>query len=163
MCGTMKNTNKWALAVIFILVLAGGYWGYTQFATPQVDQKTGLLAYKNPRVIAAGQEIYQANCAACHGDNLEGEANWQQPKPTGRMPAPPHNETGHTWHHSDELLFNITKYGIARLSNNPNYQTDMPIYEDILSDDEIVAVLAYIKSTWPTEVQQRHDQINAGS
>ncbi|WP_424982407.1 c-type cytochrome [Maritalea sp. S77] len=159
----MKNTNKWALGAMFTLVLAGGYWGLSQFATPQAEEQTGLLPYKNASVIATGQKIYQANCAACHGNDLQGEANWKQPKPSGRMPAPPHNETGHTWHHSDELLFNLTKYGIARLSNNPNYQTDMPIYEDILSDDEIIAVLAYIKSNWPTEVQQRHDQINAGS
>ena len=27
------------------------------------------------------------------------------------LPAPPHNETGHTWHHPDEMLFAITKYG----------------------------------------------------
>jgi mono/diheme cytochrome c family protein len=159
----MKKINKWTLWAAAAIILAGGYGVYAQFATSQSDEQTGLLPYKNAQVIAAGQKIYQANCAACHGDDLQGEANWQQPKATGRMPAPPHDETGHTWHHSDELLFNLTKYGIARLSNNPDYQTDMPIYEDVLKDDEIIAVLAYIKSTWPTEVQQRHDQINAGS
>ena len=31
----------------------------------------------------------------------------------------------------------------------PGYESDMPAFEGILSDDEIVAVLAYIKSTWP--------------
>ena len=30
-----------------------------------------------------------------------------------------------------------------------------------LSDDEIVAVLSWIKAQWPLEVQQRHDEINA--
>lgn len=159
----MKKINKWTLWAAAAIILAGGYGVYVQFATSQSDEQVGLLPYKNAQEIAAGQKIYQANCAACHGDDLQGEANWQQPKATGRMPAPPHDETGHTWHHSDELLFNLTKYGIARLSNNPDYQTDMPIYEDVLKDDEIIAVLAYIKSTWPTEVQQRHDQINAGS
>jgi mono/diheme cytochrome c family protein len=29
----------------------------------------------------------------------------------------------------------------------------MPAFEDILTDDEIVAVLTYIKSTWPEDVQ----------
>lgn len=83
-------------------------------------------------------------------------------KSNARMPAPPHDETGHTWHHSNELLFNLNKYGIARLINNPDYQTDLPVYEEVLSDDQIIAVLAYIKSTWPEEIQQRHDQMNAG-
>ncbi|MCF4097372.1 c-type cytochrome [Maritalea mediterranea] len=158
----MKLMNKGLLAGAVLLVLAGGYWGYTQFNTVATDEPTGLLPYKNAKVIDLGQQIYAANCAACHGDNLEGEADWQQPKPSGRMPAPPHDETGHTWHHSDELLFKLTKYGIARLSNNPAYQTDMPVYEEVLTDDEIIAVLAYIKSTWPAKVQGRHDQINTG-
>ncbi len=83
-------------------------------------------------------------------------------KSNARMPAPPHDETGHTWHHSNELLFNLNKYGIARLINNPDYQTDLPVYEEVLSDDQIIAVLVYIKSTWPEEIQQRHDQMNAG-
>lgn len=158
----MKNLNKWTLGAVAALIMAGGYWGYAQYVVPQAEAQTDLIPYKNAQVVAKGQEIYQANCAACHGDNLEGEENWKQPKSSGRMPAPPHDETGHTWHHNDELLFNLTKYGIARLSNNPDYQTDMPVYDGVLSDDQIIAVLAYIKSTWPEEIQQRHDQMNAG-
>jgi mono/diheme cytochrome c family protein len=121
----------------------------------------GLFPYKDQSTVQKGAEIYAQTCAACHGENLEGEPNWQQPKDTGRMPAPPHDETGHTWHHKDQLLFAITKFGIAKLTNNPDYQTDMPVYEDVLSDDEIIAVLAYIKSKWPEEIQERHDMFNA--
>ncbi|WP_208111193.1 c-type cytochrome [Maritalea mobilis] len=69
----MKNLNKWTLGAVAALILAGGYWGYAQYAAPQAEAQTGLLPYKNTQVVAKGEEIYAANCAACHRDNLEGE------------------------------------------------------------------------------------------
>ncbi|TNE39067.1 MAG: cytochrome c, partial [Sphingomonadales bacterium] len=33
-------------------------------------------------------------------------------------------------------------------------------YADTLSDAEIIAVLSYIKSTWPEEIRARHDDLN---
>ena len=136
----------------------------TRTAVTQSTLSEGaVLPYLNQKTVEQGALVYAETCASCHGDNLEGEPNWQTRKETGRMPAPPHDETGHTWHHRDELLFAITKFGLAKLTNNPDYQTDMPIYDGVLSDDEIVAVIAYIKAQWPKEIQQRHDQMNAQS
>lgn len=97
--------------------------------------------------VALGEKVYAANCASCHGANLEGQPQWQRRLPDGRMPAPPHDERGHTWHHPDELLFGITKYGVARYAP-PGYESDMRAFGGTLSDDEIWAVLAYIKSHW---------------
>ncbi|MHA1559818.1 MAG: c-type cytochrome, partial [Alphaproteobacteria bacterium] len=98
--------------------------------------------------IAIGRAIYEDNCAACHGANLAGQPDWQTPLPNGRLPAPPHDATGHTWHHSDDELFALVKNGIGALV--PGYQSDMPPYEDTLSDHQIRAVLAFIKSEWPS-------------
>lgn len=97
--------------------------------------------------IALGQDLYTANCASCHGGDLEGQPDWKRRLDTGRMPAPPHDESGHTWHHADRQLFTITKLGVSAIV--PGYKSDMPAFDGILTDDEIVAVLAYIKSTWP--------------
>lgn len=97
--------------------------------------------------IAVGRDVYAGNCASCHGTNLEGQPDWQTPLPSGRMPAPPHDASGHTWHHSDSELFTITKKGMAAVV--PGYSSDMPSFEGVLSDDQIHAVLAFIKSTWP--------------
>ena len=108
-------------------------------------------------LVALGREVYAANCASCHGANLEGQPNWQQPNPDGSMPAPPHDVTGHTWHHNDASLFATTRYGGAATTptGRPNA---MPAFGGTLSDREIWAVLSYIKSTWPPEVQQRQEQ-----
>ena len=70
-----------------------------------------------------------------------------QRKPDGKLPAPPHDATGHTWHHSDEQLFRITKDGPGAILQG--YETDMPGFADVLTDDQIRAILDYIKSKWP--------------
>ena len=78
----------------------------------------------------------------------------------GRLPAPPHDASGHTWHHPDSELFGITKRGITPYAP-AGYKSDMPAFEGVLSDDQIAAVLAYIKSTWPPDVRARQARINA--
>ncbi|MGR3542238.1 MAG: c-type cytochrome [Hasllibacter sp.] len=110
-------------------------------------------------VTARGAEVYAAECAACHGAALEGQPDWRAAGPDGLRPAPPHDATGHTWHHDDATLFALTKHGLAGLMPNAP-PSGMPAYEGVLSDGEIVAVLSYIKSTWPADVRARHDAIN---
>lgn len=113
------------------------------------------------RQVALGEHVYGDQCAACHGQDLEGQADWRSRRPDGRLPAPPHDETGHTWHHPDDVLFRITKDGVAALV--PGYESDMPAYADLLTDQEIWAVLAFIKSRWPPAVQSRQAEINRHS
>ena len=117
------------------------------------------LKITDSSIIENGKKVYANNCASCHGINLEGQKNWMSRLPDGLMPAPPHDETGHTWHHPDSYLFMVTKYGIEEFIKE-KYPNNMPVYKDILSDEEIIAVLSYIKSTWPSKIKKIHDQIN---
>jgi|SRR5262252_6476647 len=105
------------------------------------------------KLVERGKLFYAEQCASCHGANLEGQPNWRQRLPNGRVPAPPHDPTGHTWHHSDKQLFDMTKLGPAALL--PGYESDMPGFKDKLSDADIWAVLSYIESTWPSEIRAR--------
>jgi mono/diheme cytochrome c family protein len=100
--------------------------------------------------VALGQKVYAQHCAACHGARLEGQPEWQRRLPNGRLPAPPHDESGHTWHHTDEVLFGITRRGLVPPYAPPGYPSDMPAVEGKLSDDEIWAVLSFIASHWKT-------------
>ena len=130
-------------------------------STPATEAEAGIaLKHKDAAVVDLGRAIYAENCASCHGVALEGQANWQQRDADGYLPAPPHDETGHTWHHPDSYLFLMTKYGIEEMIGK-SYPNNMPAYEDKLTDEEILAVLSYIKSTWSGRIQRQHDQINA--
>jgi S-disulfanyl-L-cysteine oxidoreductase SoxD len=119
-----------------------------------------MLRPDDAAVLAQGQRFYVAHCAACHGAQLEGQPNWRERGPDGRLPAPPHDASGHTWHHPDEMLIRITKEGVAKVAQLKDYVSAMPVYEGVLSDDEIVAVLSWIKSQWPADIRAKHDQIN---
>jgi mono/diheme cytochrome c family protein len=126
----------------------------------QALQEVGKLRVPadDPTLIAAGAPLYQDACASCHGANLEGEPNWKSPKPDGLYPAPPHDESGHTWHHPDGFLFAYTKLGGQPFMPDGRV-SGMPAFADRLSDEDIVAVLAYIKSTWPADALARQTRI----
>jgi mono/diheme cytochrome c family protein len=110
-------------------------------------------------LVARGAAVYAQHCAICHGARLEGQPNWRERLPNGRLPAPPHDASGHTWHHPDAQLFTLTKEGPAALL--PGYESDMPGFRGVLTDGEIWAVLAYIKSTWPEAIRARQAGIEA--
>ena len=105
-----------------------------------------------------GRALYVQYCAGCHGQNLEGQPNWKQPLANGSFPAPPHDASGHTWHHPDAVLFQITKQG-GQNDPTTGYVSGMPGFGSQLSDDQIWAILNYIKSTWPPEVQAAQRQV----
>lgn len=112
--------------------------------------------------VALGEQVYRANCAACHGAELEGQPDWRSRDTNGLLPAPPHDENGHTWHHADDLLFEIVKYGPGPVIGDPVYRSAMPAYDSILSDQEIVAALVWIKSRWPAQERDWQAEVNRG-
>lgn len=97
--------------------------------------------------LAHGAALYKANCAACHGADLQGEPDWQRRNADGTMRAPPHTDRGHTWQHADAYIFAYIKEGGTKTNSV------MPAFADTLSDDAIGAVMDYIKSTWPDQVR----------
>ena len=130
-------------------------------STVSSNSFAGVIELKpsDPVYVKMGEKVYLEQCASCHGVNLEGQVGWQDTMVDGMRLAPPHDKSGHTWHHPDEMLFNLTKYGFKAMIND-DYKVIMPVYDGILSDEEIIASLSYIKSTWPDEVIEIHNKIN---
>ena len=110
--------------------------------------------------VARGEAVYEEHCARCHGVELQGQPDWRRRMADGRLPAPPHDAEGHTWHHPAQQLFDLTKYGMEPFAPE-GYRSDMPAFAGVLSDDEIWAVLSFIKSRWPEEIQRRHGEMSA--
>lgn len=115
--------------------------------------RTPRLDATNAAHVETGRRVYAEACARCHGTSLEGQANWRERPPNGRLPAPPLGASGETWRLADQTLFAITKRGPAAYPHG--YQTDMPAFGSRLTDNEIAAALAFIKSTWPDDVRAR--------
>jgi mono/diheme cytochrome c family protein len=93
--------------------------------------------------VAQGAKLYAQHCAQCHGANLEGTPDWRKPLPNGSFPPPPHDSSGHTWHHHDATLLNILLSG-----GDPQFNTTMPAFKGKLTRDEATMILDFIKSKW---------------
>ena len=108
--------------------------------------------------IVRGELLYNQYCASCHMPNLSGAKNWKGKDEDGHNLSPPLNGSGHTWHHSDELLHNIIKHGFVNLVKN--YKGKMVGFGDKMSDKQIDSVLSYIKSHWDDEIYERQISIS---
>jgi len=113
--------------------------------TPVVINDTAVppVPTLNPERVAQGAIVYAQECATCHGAKLEGAPDWKQSLPDGSFPSPPHDNSGHTWHHPDSLLLAIIADG-----GDPAYNSKMPALRDKLTEQERQAVLEFIKSKW---------------
>ena len=115
---------------------------------------SGRADWRDPVVIATGERVYAARCGSCHGDRLQGQPRWRERQANSRLPAPPHDAAGHTWHHPDQVLFQLVQRGLTPPLAPAGYESDMPAFGSILTDSEIWAVLAFIKSRWPAEIRE---------
>ncbi len=95
--------------------------------------------------VESGQELYSPQCAVCHGADLQGDPDWKTPNADGSFRPPPQNASGHTWHHPDQLLVEIIREGSG------STLSAMPLYGDILTQDEILSIIEFFKSTWGSE------------
>jgi mono/diheme cytochrome c family protein len=109
--------------------------------------------------VARGRQAYLLHCAACHGQNAEGAPNWQKPDARGNLPPPPHDDRGHTWRHPDAQLAEIIRRGF-RDPFNQTPELTMPAFRDVLSDEEVAAVIAYFKSLWSPEHRRYQEEQN---
>ena len=103
--------------------------------------------------VALGRAVYQEHCAACHGGEGQGAANWQSPDASGELPPPPHDSAGHTWKHADRMLYRIVSRG-WRDPYNDTERLTMPAFDGVLAAAEIEAVVTYVKTMWTPEQRE---------
>ena len=122
-----------AAAFVFIAAACGGEGG--------ADYPIVLTE----SLVEDGRVVYEANCAACHGDSTT---------PPPLPGAPTHSALGHTWHHQDRLLVEWILDGV------PLAQV-MPAFRGRLSEDEARSAIAYIKTFWPSEIIEMQTESSA--
>ncbi len=158
----LRRRGRIAWAVGSLLVAAAIAASFLLWWRLETASPMGAIDPDDSSQAALGLAVYAAECASCHGDKLQGQPEWRSRRADGRLPAPPHDETGHTWHHPDAVLFGITKFGLGPYAPQ-GYESDMPVFEAKLTDEKIRAVLAYIKSTWPERIRKLQERANVGA
>lgn len=143
--------------------------------SPSQDEQAGLriersgqtafwVAPAQEPALSDGKALYGMFCASCHGAKMQGQPNWRSRMANGRLPAPPHDMTGHTWHHPDALLLSLIRDGLVPGISAPDgYESDMPALGAALSDRQIKSILAYIKTYWPADILKAQKEISLQS
>ena len=143
----MKPRRRTIQTALIATLLSAIFVGALACSSDDAGESTGLfpIAITDERV-ETGSQVYASNCASCHGTPGVSQPPLES--------APPHDESGHTWHHADRLLYQWT------LDRPPLAET-MPGFRGVISEDEIIATLAYIKSTWPSNIQEFQNEGSA--
>ena len=111
---------------------------------------------RDAATLARGHELFEQNCARCHGADAQGAFNWRVRQADGSFPPPPLNGTGHAWHHPRVMLHYVIRNGSPGGGN-------MPAWGGRLGDAEIDAIISWFQSTWPDEVYAAWWQIDQRS
>ena len=107
-------------------------------------------------LIKRGSDLYATHCQSCHGDGAG----------RGLLPyVPSHGPDGHTWHHSDRNLMDIVLNGpgemgemMREMMGTPKDAPRMPAWKGVLSEEDVRATLAYIKTFWTPEQRRSQQQ-----
>lgn len=139
------------LPVVLVAAVAGVTWTLMAREHPPGDPQ-------DAEQVAVGAALYAWNCARCHGEDLGGELGWAQEvtglsdeeiedvaKRIGDV-APAHDEHGSTSRLPDDMLFKIIDEGPETVLDKPDSR--MPGYNDRLAEEEIWAIIAFMKSHW---------------
>ena len=109
----------------------GPAWFGPAWFGPRETQTLDLPSYPVEQVVQ-GRDIYQANCAACHGPDQAGNAAANIPALDSSM---------HAWHHADAQMAGFIRNGVGQT----------PAVGAEWSDAEVGALLAYLKQAWEPE------------
>ena len=155
----MKNL-RFTLVGLEIVIMAITALNLSGLMDPQAHHDFIAPDPADPALVNLGQVIYADHCATCHGEKGEGEKDWHTRRADGTLPAPPHDATGHTWHHRDVLLLQIIAEGGQAFLPEGGV-SNMPAFKEKISDREMSAVLAFIKSRWPVQILDRQQKLSA--
>lgn len=157
-----QNRKRIFLAIISLALIICGliYWQMREHTTVRkLDHIINKINYNQmtEAQFKQGNDLFLANCAECHGNNLEGQPNWRYPKADGTLLPPPLDIDGHAWHHSDDYIYDMIHDGgqvvLDRLVDR-HPPSNMPPFGDKLKPEDIWFIINYIKSSWSSEIRR---------
>ena len=144
----MEPTRRKITLFAAITLLAAACGGGSSSTSSPLDAVLEPIPPEPPIDTARAEEgarLYAQYCAACHGPDLEGDPDWKVPNADGSYPPPPHDSSGHTWHHPVPQLVEL----VLRGPRAPG--STMPRFDGTLDEAEVAAIIEYFRSTWGPE------------
>jgi len=139
------NSLRWATTVF---VAACSLTAATALAEQSPATQDGR--WYSSADVRRGEQIFAANCAACHGARAQGEI-------VGSLKVPPLNGSGHSAHHPlDDLLDHVANGGAPKGGK-------MPAFGALLDESERRAAIAWVQSLWPDEAFRNWQQMHRAS
>lgn len=135
----MKKSFSMVLAIlIFSALVLSACGGGSTADTPNIPAEyAGKTNPLGSEAAAAGQAIYVVQCASCHGDSGMGDG------PAGKALTPPAaNLVESNANYGDDYLY----YRIAEGGAMDPYNSSMPPFKNVLSEDEIWQVVAHLNT-----------------
>jgi mono/diheme cytochrome c family protein len=127
------------MRLTILLLLAVAIAGCAKGSNSSAAASASAAAIKNPASASDGAAVYLANCASCHQANGEGVP--------GAFPPLAGNPlvTG-----DPTAVITIVKNGLeGRVAvSGQTYSGIMPHWKGLLSDEQIAAVVTYIRTAW---------------
>ena len=152
------------IGVALISSTLGAFVAFTGWRIESIAWGAGPAGMFAPTAEQRGERLYNVYCSTCHGgpEVVGGRAD--------TLTYPPrHDASGHTWQHPDCELLSIVRNGgddmtrALRASQARPGAVEMPAFKERLSDDDIGAVLAYIKTLLTQEERQFQEQVSRTS
>ncbi len=123
------STGVWV--VVAVILVIGTLLGL------RLGEEGPAAAERDPEVVAAGQELFVASCAVCHGVDLRGS----QTGPPFLLPTYAPN------HHGDEAFQRAAASGVP--PHHWNFGPMPPVPG--LSRDDVSKIVAYVRSVQEAE------------
>lgn len=116
------------------------HWTYMNEGVPAAYRGARSTVRATPEVVAEGRALYSQNCASCHGTAGLGDGE------AGRSLVP--SPALLRWFvqmpmSGDEFLLWTVSEGGER------FGTDMPAFKQVLSEDDIWKIIAYMRAGFP--------------
>ncbi len=131
--------NRRRVARAFLLALLVGMAACAKTTSSGASAFASAAIVQNPASASDGAVVYITNCSSCHQTNGEGVP--------GAFPPLAGNPTVTG---NPVAVIAIVKHGIGGkiVVNASAYSGIMPPWEGLISDEDIAAVVTYIRSSW---------------
>jgi len=107
--------------------------GLALAACSSADSDSTGIPVQNSDLVAAGDMLYEANCAECHGSNLRGTDKGPSHLSIVYVPG----------HHGDQAFVVAARVGVR--AHHWDFGNMAPV--EGLSDDDLAAIIAFVRET----------------